>query len=104
MPCCTAAAAPCAGAGAAAAASLFWRAAALSSHAPTTLLLLPLLSPLLLPLLPQAYFGELRGGQALDSIAPDEVFVTVPRSAALVVAPNERCPCPEFVDAGRSRG
>jgi hypothetical protein len=52
------------------------------------------------PKLTQAFFGELRGGKALAGIEPDEVFVTVPRAAALVVAPNERCPCPEFVDAG----
>jgi hypothetical protein len=52
------------------------------------------------PKLTQAYFGELRGGQALADIAPGEVFVTVPRGAALVVAPNERCPCPDFVDPG----
>lgn len=99
------------------------------------------------PKLTQAYFeGGLRGAQALDAIAPDEVrsrrralgsrwaatlrsldwpagssgrtavaspeaspnlatpllqvVVTVPRAAALVVAPNERCPCPDFVDAG----
>ncbi|KAL4858313.1 Histone-lysine N-methyltransferase setd3 [Chlorella vulgaris] len=51
------------------------------------------------PKLTQAFFGELRGGKALAGIEPDEVFVTVPRAAALVVAPNERCPCPEFVDA-----
>ncbi|PRW57714.1 SET domain-containing [Chlorella sorokiniana] len=51
------------------------------------------------PKMQQAYFGELRGAKALDAIAPDEIFVTVPRAAAVVVAPNERCPCPDFVDA-----
>ncbi|KAI7838732.1 hypothetical protein COHA_007528 [Chlorella ohadii] len=50
------------------------------------------------PKVTQAYFGELRGAKALDAIAPDEIFVTVPRGAAVVVAPNERCPCPDFVD------
>ncbi|EFN55457.1 hypothetical protein CHLNCDRAFT_52262 [Chlorella variabilis] len=55
---------------------------------------------ILSPKLMQAYFGGLRGGQALSDIAADEVFVTVPRGAALVVAPNERCPCPDFVDPG----
>jgi hypothetical protein len=55
---------------------------------------------ILSPKLTQAYFGELRGAQALDSIAPDEMLVTVPKAAALVVAPSERCPCPDFVDAG----
>ncbi|KAL4418760.1 hypothetical protein ABPG77_005771 [Micractinium sp. CCAP 211/92] len=52
------------------------------------------------PKVTQAYFGELRGAAAVEDIAPDEVFVTVPRAAALVVAPNERCPCPDFVDPG----
>ena len=55
---------------------------------------------ILSPKLTQAYFGDLRGAQALDSIAPDEMLVTVPKAAALVVAPSERCPCPDFVDAG----
>ncbi len=55
------------------------------------------------PKVTQAYFGELRGAAAVEDIAPDEVFVTVPRAAALVVAPNERCPCPDFVDPGGCR-
>lgn len=55
------------------------------------------------PKVTQAFFGELRGAAAVDDIAADEVFVTVPRAAALVVAPNERCPCPEFVDPGGER-
>lgn len=55
-------------------------------------------SGILSPKLTQAYFGDLRGGQAVDEIDADEVFVTVARGAALVVAPNERCPCPDFVD------
>ncbi|KAL4457348.1 hypothetical protein ABPG75_012213 [Micractinium tetrahymenae] len=55
-------------------------------------------SGIISPKLTQAYFGELRGAAAVEDIAADEVFVTVPRAAALVVAPNERCPCPDFVD------
>lgn len=35
-------------------------------------------------------------------IACPQIFVTVPRAAAIVVAPNERCPCPDFVDPGAS--
>ncbi len=40
----------------------------------------------------QAQFGELRGAQALEDIPPNEPFITVPRSAALVVTPQEKCP------------
>jgi hypothetical protein len=50
------------------------------------------------PKLTQAYFGDLRGAAALDAIPPNEPFVTVPRSAAIVVDPRARCPCPEYVD------
>jgi hypothetical protein len=47
----------------------------------------------------QAYFGDLRGAKALQSIEPEEAFVTVPRTAALVVGPKDKCPCPpSFVD------
>lgn len=40
----------------------------------------------------QAQFGELRGAKALADIPPNEPFITVPRSAALVVTPQQRCP------------
>lgn len=48
------------------------------------------------PKVTQAYFDELRGMKAVQKIVPDELFVTVPRSAALVVEPKGKCPCPEF--------
>ena len=47
----------------------------------------------------QSFFGDLRGAEAVAAIAPDEVIVSVPRGAALVVNPRERCPCDDFVDA-----
>jgi hypothetical protein len=51
------------------------------------------------PKVTQAFFGPIRGARALDDIQPGEIFITVPRPAALVVAPKERCPCPpDFID------
>ena len=38
--------------------------------------------------------------QAREAIAPDESFVSLPRSAALVVTPKIKCPFPDYVDAG----
>ena len=35
---------------------------------------------------------------ALDTIVPGELFVTLPRDAALVIDPLEKCPIPDFVD------
>lgn len=35
---------------------------------------------------------------ALDTIVPGEFFVTLPRDAALVIDPLEKCPIPDFVD------
>ena len=48
----------------------------------------------------QAVFppSDIRGMMALDTIVPGEFFVTLPRQAALVVDPLEKCPIPEFVD------
>ena len=52
------------------------------------------------PKVAQATFGGgLRGCTALAGIASGEPFVTVPRSAALVLAPGQRCPEPSL-DAG----
>lgn len=51
------------------------------------------------PKISQSYFGELRGCEALDAIAPDEPFVFVPREAAIVVEPTGKCPCADFVDS-----
>lgn len=46
----------------------------------------------------QSYFdGDLRGCRAVEAIQPNEIFVTVPRASALIVDPNARCPCPDFV-------
>lgn len=52
------------------------------------------------PKLTQAYFGDIRGAKALDVISPTETFVNVPLKAALVVAPKEKCPCPDYIDSG----
>ena len=49
------------------------------------------------PKVTQAFFGDLRGSKALQPILPEEIFVTVPRTAALVVEPTGSCPCPDFV-------
>ena len=48
----------------------------------------------------QAVFppSDIRGMMALDTIVPGEFFVTLPRQAALVVDPLEKCPIPEFVE------
>lgn len=46
------------------------------------------------PKVTQAFFGPIRGAKALDNIQPGEIFITVPKTAALVVAPKDRCPCP----------
>lgn len=46
----------------------------------------------------QAQFGELRGAKAVEDIPADEPFITVPRAAALVVTPQQRCPV-EGLDA-----
>ena len=43
--------------------------------------------------------GVMRGMMALDTIVPGEFFVTLPRAAALVVDPLEKCPIADFVDA-----
>jgi len=52
------------------------------------------------PKVTQAFFGPIRGAKALDYIQPGETFITVPKPAALVVAPKERCPCPpDYIDA-----
>lgn len=52
------------------------------------------------PKVTQAFFGGLRGGKALEQINAEEPFITLPRAAALVVSPKERCPCPpSFVDS-----
>ncbi|GAB4823521.1 hypothetical protein N2152v2_010567 [Parachlorella kessleri] len=40
----------------------------------------------------QAQFGELRGAKALEDIPPNQPFITLPRSAALVVTPQQKCP------------
>ena len=40
----------------------------------------------------QAQFGGLRGALALEDVPANEPFITVPRSAALVVTPQQRCP------------
>lgn len=48
----------------------------------------------------QKEFGEVRGMVALADIQAGEMFINLPRSAALVVDPLEKCPCPEFVDSG----
>lgn len=37
--------------------------------------------------------------KAIKTLAPEELFVSVPRAAALVVEPKGRCPCPDFVNA-----
>ena len=41
----------------------------------------------------------MRGMMARDTIVPGEFFVTLPRAAALVVDPLEKCPISDFVDA-----
>jgi hypothetical protein len=41
----------------------------------------------------------MRGMMARDTIVPGEFFVTLPRAAALVVDPLEKCPIADFVDA-----
>lgn len=46
--------------------------------------------------LAQAFFGELRGAKAVEDTAPEEPLVTVPRAAALVLAPQARCPLPDL--------
>lgn len=48
----------------------------------------------------QKVFDDMRGMVALDDIKNGEIFVTLPRSAALVVDPLDKCPCAEFVDPG----
>lgn len=48
----------------------------------------------------QKDFGDMRGMVALDDIVGGEIFINLPRNAALVVDPLEKCPCPEFVDPG----
>ena len=49
---------------------------------------------LLVPFKLQAFFGNLRGAKALDAIAPGDPIVSIPQAAALVVAPQARCPLP----------
>ncbi|KAI8104918.1 hypothetical protein M9435_000092 [Picochlorum sp. BPE23] len=48
----------------------------------------------------QDVIGGMRGMVAVEDIGKGEIFVELPRSAALVVDPLEKCPCSEFVDAG----
>lgn len=59
--------------------------------------LLPACSGILAPKVAEASFEGLRGAQALQEVAAGELFVSVPRAAALVVEPRQRCPCPDFV-------
>ena len=54
---------------------------------------------ILFPKVTQAYFGDIRGSKALQSIEPGELFVTVPRTAALVIEPTGKCPITDFVSA-----
>lgn len=61
------------------------------------------------PKVTQAYFynsngdgngdGGLRGTKALSAIDAGELFITVPRQAALVVEPTGGCPCSDFVSS-----
>lgn len=55
------------------------------------------------PRVAQAQFGELRGAQALEDLPPNEPIITVPRSAALVVTPQQKRPY-DFVDAAFWKG
>ncbi len=48
----------------------------------------------------QAVIGDMRGMVAVEDVGKGEIFVELPRSAAVVVDPLERCPCSGFVDAG----
>ena len=52
------------------------------------------------PKVTQDMIGNVRGMVALDRIDAGEVFVSLPRVAALVVDPLEKCPCPDFVEMG----
>jgi len=48
----------------------------------------------------QKDFGDMRGMVALSDIQGGEIFINLPRSAALVVDPLEKCPCSDFVEPG----
>lgn len=52
---------------------------------------------IIFPKVTQAFFGEIRGSKALQPIDTEELFITVPRSAALVIEPTGKCPIPDFV-------
>jgi hypothetical protein len=54
---------------------------------------------ILFPKVTQAFFGEIRGSKALQPIDPAELFVTVPRNAALVIEPTGKCPITDFISA-----
>jgi SET domain len=54
---------------------------------------------IIFPKVTQAFFGEIRGSKALQPIEPAELFVTVPRTAALVIEPTGKCPITDFVSA-----
>jgi hypothetical protein len=56
-------------------------------------------SGILFPKVTQAFFGDIRGSKALQPIEPAELFVTVPRTAALVIEPTGKCPITDFVSA-----
>lgn len=47
-----------------------------------------------------AEFGGLRGLAATAGIKADDILISVPRQRAITLAPKQKCPCPEFIDAG----
>jgi len=54
---------------------------------------------IIFPKVTQAFFGEIRGSKALLAIDAEEIFVMVPRTAALVIEPTGNCPIPDFVSS-----